>query len=101
MADNAKSFAQILQEIQQVFPETGEGYVRRILDNIINEISIERNLKKKETPISSVDGQMLYDLSTLGPAKVFRVDFMNNDGDYVLIPRLLDGEFIRKWDQNG
>jgi len=98
MSENAKSFAQIFQEIQQVFPDAGEAYVRRILDNIINEISIERNLKKKETPINSVDGQMFYDLSVLGPAKIFRVDFMNDDGDYVLIPRLLDGEFIRKWD---
>ncbi len=100
MSENAKTFAQILQEIQQVFPEAGEGYVRRILDNIINEISIERNLKKKETPINSVSGQMFYDLRDLGPAKVFRVDFMNDDGDYVLIPRLLDGEFIRKWDES-
>jgi len=98
MSENARTFAQILQEIQQVFPDAGEGYVRRIVDNIVNEISIERNLKKKETPINSVSGQMFYDLDNLGAAKVFRVYFMNDDGDYVLIPRLLDGEVISKWD---
>jgi len=98
MSDNALSFSQILQEIQQVFPDAGEGYVRRIVDNIVAELSIERDLKKKESLINSVSGQMLYDLSVLGPAKIFRVDFADSDGNYVMIPRLLDGEFIRKWD---
>ena len=97
--ENQKTFAQITQEIQQVFPDEEEGYIRRILDNIVHEITIERNLKKRETPITSVSGQMFYPLNDLGPAKITRVDFQDSEGNYVLIPRLVDGEFIRKWDQ--
>lgn len=96
MSDNAITFAQLLQEIQQVFPDAREGYVMRLLNNIVGEITTERNLKKKEKLINSVNGQMLYDMDET--AKIFRVDFVNNDGDYIMIPRLLDGEFIRKWD---
>jgi len=99
MSENARTFGQIVQEVQQIHPEAKEGYIRRLADNIINEITVERNLKKKTHPISTVDGQMLYDLTDLGSVKISRVDFMDNDGKYVKIPRLLDGESIREWDQ--
>ena len=96
MSDNVVTFSQLFQEIQQVFPDAREGYVMRLLNNIVAEITAERNLKKKENLINSVNGQMLYEMDET--AKIFRVDFRNSDGDYIMIPRLLDGEFIRKWD---
>jgi hypothetical protein len=48
---------------------------------------------------SSVADQMWYDLSDVGSGieinKVFRVDFMDSDGNYIKIPRLIDNEILK------
>ena len=98
MATRSITVKQILSRVRQVFPNVPENYVI----NLINDALIETgmyNSKTEYAKITTVADQMWYDLSDLAKDssgnkldvnKVFRIDFMDNEGDYIRIPRLLD-----------
>ena len=98
MATRSITVKQILSRVRQVFPDAPENYVI----NLINDALIETgmyNSKTEYAKITTVANQMWYDLSDLAKDssgnkldvnKVFRIDFMDNEGDYIRIPRLLD-----------
>ncbi len=97
MAVHSLTVKKIISRIRQTFPDAPENYII----NLINEALVE--LGKYSTKIeyaktTTVVDQQWYTLSDnnsgLEVNKVFRCDFMDSSGEYVKIPRLLDGEIL-------
>ena len=93
---------QILSRVRQVFPNVPEAYVMNLINDALVEAGMY-NSKVVHAKISTAADQMWYDLkdaakdssnNILEVNKVFRVYFMDNDGDYILIPRLIDKDLL-------
>jgi hypothetical protein len=95
MAVISLTVKKIISRVRQAFPDTPETYIL----NLINEALVEMgkyNTKVEYAKLSTVANQQWYTLSDSNAGveinKVYRVDFMDSDGTYVKIPRLLDNE---------
>jgi len=98
MATRSITVKQILSRVRQIFPNVPENYVINLINDALVEVGMY-NSKTEYAKITTVADQMWYDLSDLAKDssgnkldlnKVFRIDFMDNEGDYIRIPRLLD-----------
>ena len=100
MAVVSLTVKKIISRVRQAFPDAPETYII----NLINESLVEMgkyNTKVEYAKLSTVANQQWYTLkeqvdstqnSNVEINKVYRVDFMDSDGTYVKIPRLLDNE---------
>ena len=102
MAVHSMTMKQILSRIRQVFPNVPEAYVMNLINDALVEAGMY-NSKVVHAKISTAADQMWYDLkdaakdssnNVLEVNKVFKVYFMDNDGDYIQIPRLLDTNLL-------
>jgi len=102
MSVHSLSVKQIISRIRQVFPDAPESYIMSLLNDALVETGTYSS-KDVSAKIDIVADQTFYDLSdtavdsssnTLEANKVYRVDFMDSSGDYIKIPRLLDGETL-------
>tara|TARA_R100000231_G_C5296605_1_gene156231 strand:- start:577 stop:885 length:309 start_codon:yes stop_codon:yes gene_type:complete len=97
MAVNRLTVKKIISRVRQVFPDAPETYII----NLINEALVELgnySTKVEYAKVNSVLDQQWYTLSDANSGidvnKVFRVSFMDSSGEYVKIPRLLNGEIL-------
>ena len=97
MAVISLTVKKIISRVRQAFPDAPETYII----NLINESLVEMgkyNTKVEYAKLNTVANQQWYTLSDSNAGtnihinKVYRVDFMDSDGTYVKIPRLLDNE---------
>ena len=100
MAVISLTVKKIISRVRQAFPDAPATYII----NLINESLVEMgkyNTKVEYAKLSTVANQQWYTLkeqvdstqnSNVEINKVYRVDFMDSDGTYVKIPRLLDNE---------
>ena len=95
MAVHSLTVKTIISRIRQSFPDAPEAYIM----NLINEAIVELGkyaTKVEYAKTNMVADQQWYTLSDANAGveinKVFRVDFMDADGTYVKIPRLVDNE---------
>ena len=102
MAVHSLTVKQIISRVRQVFPDAPEAYIMSLINDALVEAGTYSN-KTMSANINVVADQMFYNISdsatdsssnTLELNKVYRVDFMDSDGDYIKIPRLLDGETL-------
>ena len=91
---------QIISRVRQAFPEAPETYIMSLVNDAINEIG-EYSQKSQSAKVSIVADQMFYNIGDsatdsssekMGINKIYRVDVMDSSGDYIQIPRVLDGE---------
>tara|TARA_R100000664_G_scaffold34028_2_gene53531 strand:+ start:338 stop:646 length:309 start_codon:yes stop_codon:yes gene_type:complete len=98
MASRRLTVKQIISRIRQVFPNAPEQYIMTLINDGLIEAGMYRT-KVEYAKASSVADQMFYDLSDTGSGievnKVFRVDFMDSDGNYIKIPRLIENEILK------
>ena len=97
MAVNRLNVKKIISRVRQVFPDAPETYII----NLINECLVDLgkySTKVEYAKVNSVEDKQWYTLSDANSGidvnKVFRVDFMDSSGEYVKIPRLLNGEIL-------
>tara|TARA_R100001509_G_scaffold164297_1_gene141344 strand:+ start:1035 stop:1343 length:309 start_codon:yes stop_codon:yes gene_type:complete len=95
MAVISLTVKKIISRVRQAFPDAPETYII----NLINESLVEMgkyNTKVEYAKLNTVANQQWYTLDDSNSGveinKVYRVDFMDSDGTYVKIPRLLDNE---------
>ena len=100
MAIHSLTVKQIISRVRQVFPDAPEVYIMSLVNDAINELG-QYSQKSMSAKINIVANQMFYDLSdsatdsssnVMGINKVYRVDVMDDDDDYIRVPRVLDGE---------
>ena len=95
MAVHSLTVKQIISRVRQAFPSAPESYIM----NLVNEAIVELGkyaTKVEYAKTTTVADQQWYTLSDANSGveinKVFRVDFMDSNGTYVKIPRLLNNE---------
>ncbi len=102
MAVHSLSVKQIISRIRQIFPDASEVYIMSLLNDALVECGLYSS-KSMSAKIDIVADQMFYDVSdkakdssnnTLELNKIYAVNFMDDNGDYIKIPRLLDGETL-------
>jgi len=100
MAIHSLTVKQIISRVRQVFPDAPETYIMSLINDAINELG-QYSQKSMSAKINIVANKTFYDLSdsatdsssnAMGINKVHRVDIMDNDDDYIRVPRVLDGE---------
>ena len=88
---------EVIDRVRMVFPDAPEVYVKHLINDALVEIS-KYDTNVEHAKVDIVADQMWYTLSDASHRrvnKVFRVDYMDSDGDYVKIPRNGDGELLR------
>ena len=102
MAVHSLTVKQIISRVRQVFPDAPESYIVSLLNDALVEAGLY-STKSMSAKLNVVADQMYYDMSdtatdssnnTLEMNKLYRVDFMDDNSDYIKIPRLLDGETL-------
>ena len=93
---------EILSRVRQVFPDVPEKYVMTLINDALVELGMY-NSKVSTAKLSTTANQMYYSLkdaaedssnNILEVNKVFKVYFMDDNGDYMQIPRLVDTNVI-------
>ncbi len=102
MAVHSLTVKQIISRVRQVFPDAPEAYIMSLINDALVECGLYSN-KSMSAKIDIEKNKTYYDLSDSGNDssgnalelnKVYRVDFIDNSGDYIKIPRLLNGETL-------
>ena len=102
MAVHSLTVKQIISRVRQVFPDAPESYIISLLNDALVEAGLY-STKSMSAKLNVVADQMFYDMSDTAPDssnntlemnKLYRVDFMDDNSDYIKIPRLLDGETL-------
>ena len=102
MAVHKISVKQIVSRVRQVFPDAPENYVFNLLNDALVQIGMY-STKPVQGKMSTVADQMWYKIgdnaedssgNKFEVNKIFRVDLMDSEGDYIQIPRLLDKNIL-------
>tara|TARA_Y100000310_G_scaffold284529_1_gene307367 strand:- start:257 stop:607 length:351 start_codon:yes stop_codon:yes gene_type:complete len=92
----------LISRVREVFPDAPENYIMMLINDALVELGLY-NVRNMKAKISTVADQMWYKIGDdavdinskeLKLNKLFRVDFMDSDGDYIQIPRLLDTNIL-------
>ena len=102
MALHTINVRNLISRVREVFPSAPENYIMMLINDALVELGLY-NVRSMKAKISTVADQMWYKIGddagdvngkALKLNKLFRVDFMDSDGDYIQIPRLLDTNIL-------
>ena len=102
MAVHSINVKNLISRVREVFPTAPENYIIMLINDALVELGLYsvRNMKAK---LDTNADKMWYNIGDdaldvnskeLKLNKLFRVDFMDSDGDYIQIPRLLDTNIL-------
>tara|TARA_R100001082_G_scaffold109319_1_gene86251 strand:+ start:4537 stop:4887 length:351 start_codon:yes stop_codon:yes gene_type:complete len=100
MAIHSLTVKQIISRVRQAFPNAPEAYIMSLINDALNELG-QYSQKSMSAKINIVADQMFYDISdnakdssdnAMGINKIHRVDIMDDNDEYIQVPRVLDGE---------
>ena len=102
MAVHTINVRNLISRVREIFPSAPENYIIMLINDALVELGLY-NVRNMKAKISTVADKMWYKIGddasdvngeNLKLNKLFRVDFMDSDGDYIQIPRLLDTNIL-------
>tara|TARA_R110002020_G_scaffold181373_1_gene376288 strand:- start:641 stop:991 length:351 start_codon:yes stop_codon:yes gene_type:complete len=102
MAVHSISVKELISRVRLVFPSAPENYILNLINDALVEIGTYK-VKVAHAKITTVADRMYYDLAdgatdsssnALEANQVLRVYVMDNEGDYIQIPRLVDKNLL-------
>tara|TARA_R110002012_G_scaffold238114_1_gene411897 strand:+ start:322 stop:672 length:351 start_codon:yes stop_codon:yes gene_type:complete len=102
MAVHSISAKELVSRVRLVFPTAPENYILNLINDALVEIGTHK-VKVVHAKISTAADRMYYNLSDVGNDssgnklevnQVLRVYLMDNEGDYIQIPRLVDKNLL-------
>ena len=102
MAVHTINVKNLISRVREVFPSAPENYIIMRINDALVDLGLY-NVRNMKAKISTVADKMWYKIGDnakdvnqeeLKLNKLFRVDFMDSDGDYIQIPRLLDTNIL-------
>ena len=102
MAVHKISVKQLISRVRQVFPDASDTYILNLINDALVEIGMY-STKPVQAKLNLVANQMWYSIgddandwvgNKLEANKIYRVDLMDSDGDYIQIPRLIDKNIL-------
>ena len=92
----------LISRVREIFPDAPENYIMMLINDALVELGLY-NVKNMKAKLDTRADTMWYNIGdnatdasskVLNLNKLFRVDFMDSDGDYIQIPRLLDTNIL-------
>ena len=92
----------LISRVREIFPDAPENYIMMLINDALVELGLY-NIRNMKAKLDTKADQMWYKIGDdatdanseeLKLNKLFRVDFMDSDGDYIQIPRLLDTNIL-------
>ena len=102
MAVHSLNAKNIFSRVRQIFPNVSENYMINLVNDALVEIGVY-STKPVQGKVSTVADKMWYKIgddaedsseNKLEANKIYRVDLMDSEGDYIQIPRLLDKNIL-------
>tara|TARA_R110000765_G_scaffold295043_1_gene390161 strand:+ start:367 stop:717 length:351 start_codon:yes stop_codon:yes gene_type:complete len=102
MAVHSISVKELVSRVRLVFPGAPENYILNLINDALVEIGTYK-VKVVHGMITTVADKMYYSLSDVSEDsagnklevnQVLRVYLMDNEGDYIQIPRLIDKNLL-------
>jgi len=102
MAVHSITVKELISRVRLVFPDAPETYILNLINDALVEVGTYKT-KVVHAKISTVADRMYYDLADgaqdssnnkLEVNQVIRVYLMDNEGDYIQIPRLVDKNLL-------
>jgi len=102
MAVHSLTVKQIISRIRENFPGAPEQYIMTLINDALVQVGMY-STKSLQARISTVSGQMWYDIgdgasdssgNKLEANKIYRVDLLDNESDYIRIPRIVDENIL-------
>ena len=102
MAVHSISVKNLVSRVREIFPDAPENYILMLINDALVELGLY-NVKNMKAKLHLKADKMWYNIGDdaidfaggeLKLNKLFRVDFMDSDGDYIQIPRLLDTNIL-------
>lgn len=102
MAVHSLTVKQIISRIRENFPGAPEQYIMTLINDALVQVGMY-STKSLQARISTVSGQMWYDIgdgandssgNKLEANKIHRVDLLDNESDYIRIPRIVDENIL-------
>jgi|TARA_R100001443_G_scaffold39547_5_gene52885 hypothetical protein len=102
MAVHSISVKELISRVRMVFPSAPEKYLLELINDALVEIGTHK-VKVVHAKITTVADRMYYDLADgsvdsagnrLEVNQVLRAYLMDNEGDYIQIPRLIDKDLL-------
>jgi|TARA_R100000008_G_scaffold76807_1_gene56884 hypothetical protein len=102
MAVHSISVKELVSRVRLVFPNAPENYILNLINDALVEIGTHK-VKVVHAKITTVADRMYYNLAdgatdssgnAIEANQVSRVYLMDNEGDYIQIPRLVDKDLL-------
>ena len=94
---NTLQVREVISIVQQTYPSAAPAYIMRLINDVYKESANRYKMGTKQKKINAVEDKAWYDLRDLDGTKINAVAFMNSDGEYVRIKRVLgDQKVIRE-----
>lgn len=94
---NKLQIREVISIVLQSYPDAAPAYIMRLINDVYKESANRYKMGTKWKRINAVEDQAWYNLKDLDGTKITSVAFMNSDGEYVRIKRLLsDQKVIRE-----
>ena len=94
---------QMIEQVQKHHPDLGTVEIINLLNQASDEFCQRTLILDEATKFNTVANQMWYSIgddasdssnNKLEANKIFRIDLMDNEGDYIQIPRLIDKNIL-------
>jgi len=102
MAVHGLTVKEIVSRVRQAFPNAPENYIINLINDALVDLG-KYNSKIVTAKINAVEDQMYYDLSDVSEDssnnklelnKILQVFILDNEDDYIKIPRLLNTDLL-------
>lgn len=91
---NRLQVREVISIVLQAYPNAAPAYIMRLINDAYKESANRYKMGTKQKKINAVEDQAWYNLKDLDGTKITAVAFMNSDGEYVRIKRLLDDQKV-------
>ena len=88
----------VIEQVEHVFGRQTEGYVIRLINDALSDISIKKQHYKKDFKTDLVQDQRWYDLPD-DLIDITRVEVLGTDSRYVSVPKLADPHKLLREDE--
>ena len=93
---NKLQVREVISIVLQTYPDAAPAYIMRLINDVYKEAANRYKMGTRQKKINAKEDVAWYSLKDLDGTKITSVAFMNTDGEYVRIKRLLgDQKVIR------
>tara|TARA_R100001530_G_scaffold85101_1_gene59288 strand:- start:25 stop:309 length:285 start_codon:yes stop_codon:yes gene_type:complete len=88
----------VIEQVEHIVGRQPENYTIQLINDALEEIGITKQHRKKQIKIDLVEDKRWYELED-EMIDIFRVEVLDSNSRYVMIPKLTDAHKLLKEDE--